>query len=234
MSRRRRRRMSIPIPGGGSSTGIRPPKIRFPEGSGVRLQNGTITVPSGETFDGENERFQFSGIGDGGQGEGQRPAFILNRGCTLRNVIIDPPAGDGVHCWPGGGEITLENVWWRDVGEDGLTAKNNGKITVIGGGARRAADKVFQLNAKGGFYLYDFYAEDCVRLVRTNGGKNAKDLAYKVSIKRLLTYDVDTILKMSNPKARGRVFDCDFVRSRRALDAQDGSRIESRRIRYWD
>ncbi|MFT3734605.1 MAG: pectate lyase [Rhodocyclaceae bacterium] len=84
-----------------------------------------------------------------GQSESQSPVFYLKDGATLKNVVIKSgAAADGVHC---AGSCTLSNVSWPDVCEDAATMKGgSGKtMTVSGGSAASADDKVFQHNGLG-------------------------------------------------------------------------------------
>ncbi|KEY67599.1 hypothetical protein S7711_08272 [Stachybotrys chartarum IBT 7711] len=91
-------------------------------------------------------------------------SFILADGATLSNVIIGKSSGDGVHCK---GKCTLNNVWWVDVCEDAATFKmTSGTSTVNGGGAFKAADKVFQFNGRGTLNINDFYVNDYGKLTR--------------------------------------------------------------------
>src|SRR5690606_23571742 len=65
----------------------------------------TQTRNVGTFFDGGMKRYY--GIGDGSQDESQDPMFVVANGGTIQNVIIDAPAGDGIHCE---GSCTIRNV----------------------------------------------------------------------------------------------------------------------------
>lgn len=149
-----------PSPGGGATS--------WPKATGTTTLTATKVVSG--TFDGGNGEFIGGGdLGDGGQDEGQDPLFELADGATLANVIIGAPAADGVHC---NGSCTLRNVWWRDVGEDAATFKGtlaSQVMTVTGGGAMHASDKVFQHNGPGTFVIKDFQASDIGKLYRSCG-----------------------------------------------------------------
>jgi hypothetical protein len=117
------------------------------------------------------KRYYGSGaLGTSGQSESQKPLFDLPNGGVLRNVVIGNPAADGVHCE---GTCTLQNVWWEDVGEDAATFKPksaSATMTVKGGGALHASDKVFQHNGPGGTLIIDgFQVEDFGKLYRSCG-----------------------------------------------------------------
>jgi hypothetical protein len=121
-------------------------------------------------MDGGMRRFVGSGpLGGSGQDEGQDPLFELANGATLQNVIIGAPAADGIHC---AGTCTLRNVWWEDVGEDAATKNGSSAsstMTIEGGGARRASDKVFQHNGAGTMIVRNFCAQDFGKLYRSCG-----------------------------------------------------------------
>ncbi|MGW7514562.1 pectate lyase [Streptomyces sp. NPDC054796] len=120
------------------------------------------------TVDGGMKRYYGTGdLGGDGQDEGQDPIFKLADGATLKNVIIGAPAADGIHC---SGSCTLQNVWWEDVGEDAATFRGSGETyTVSGGGARKAADKIFQFNGGGTLNISNFAGQDFKTFVRSCG-----------------------------------------------------------------
>jgi hypothetical protein len=127
------------------------------------------TVSVSQDYDGKLQRFVSDGLGDGGQGESQLPLFELADGATLENVIIGAPAADGIHCL---GSCTLKNVWWEDVGEDAATLKGSASSQVMSidcGGAKLAADKVFQHNGPGTMNISNFYVATFGKLYRSCG-----------------------------------------------------------------
>ncbi|MEV4972379.1 pectate lyase [Streptomyces scopuliridis] len=126
------------------------------------------TKPISGSVDGGMKRYYGTGdLGSGGQNEDQDPIFQLADGATLKNVIIGAPAADGIHC---SGSCTLQNVWWEDVGEDAATFRGTGKtFTVNGGGARKAADKIFQFNGGGTLNISNFAGQDFKTFVRSCG-----------------------------------------------------------------
>jgi hypothetical protein len=135
---------------------------------------GSTAVPStievSDTYDGGLRKFYGKGtLGTDGQSENQSPIFKLKDGATLKNVIIGTPAADGVHCT---GSCTLQNVWWLDVGEDAATFKgtsSSAQYKVVGGGAKKADDKVLQFNGAGTLTVSGFQVEDFGKLVRSCG-----------------------------------------------------------------
>ncbi|MCR5607651.1 MAG: pectate lyase [Lachnospiraceae bacterium] len=142
------------------------------ENSGKTLTiTDTIKVEAGQTYDGKGIKIVASGMGDGSQAEDQKPIFRLENGASLKNVIIGAPGCDGVHCY---GNNTITNVVWEDVGEDALTVKGGanadaGTVTINGGSAQYASDKIFQLNAPVTFVVNNFSAYDMGKLIRQNG-----------------------------------------------------------------
>jgi pectate lyase len=134
---------------------------------------GEETVTSTVKFSGSRDygmkRIIPQGLGGGGGSESQKAVFELADGATLANVIIGKPGADGVHCV---GTCTLRNVWWEDVGEDAATFKGTSAsqtMTIDGGGALSASDKVFQHNAPGTMIIRNFAAQGIGKLVRTCG-----------------------------------------------------------------
>lgn len=140
----------------------------WPSPTGQQAVGTTIKVSG--TYDGALKRFYGTGdLGTGGQSEDQGPIFELANGATLKNVILGSPAADGVHCL---GTCTLGNVWWEDVGEDAATFKGTSasqSMTIDGGGARKASDKVFQHNGPGTMYIRNFQVNDFGKLYRSCG-----------------------------------------------------------------
>ncbi len=130
--------------------------------------NATIVVGPGEVYDGNCQRY-WAGpqVGDGSQSESQDPVFRLESGSVLRNVVIGSPAADGIHTY---GNVTLENITWEDIGEDALTIKGSGTVTLNGGSARDGSDKVFQVNAASTFRISNFTATNAGKFIRQNGG----------------------------------------------------------------
>ncbi|WP_405009010.1 pectate lyase [Kitasatospora sp. NBC_01539] len=136
----------------------------------------TVDVPLTATqkvtgvFDGGGKRYVGKGaLGSGDQSESQPALFELADGAVLQNVVLGDPAADGVHC---GGTCTLKNVWWENVGEDAATFKGTSAsqvMTIDGGGARGADDKVFQHNGPGTMVIKNFRVDDFGKLYRSCG-----------------------------------------------------------------
>ncbi|MBT0994907.1 RICIN domain-containing protein [Cellulomonas sp. DKR-3] len=147
---------------GSGTTGSFP---SWPSATGSQKVSSTIAVSGTRDLG----MVRYYGISSGGQDESQPPMFELADGAVLKNVIIGSGAGDGVHCK---GSCTLQNVWWEDVEEDAATFKGTSSsqtMTVDGGGARSASDKVFQHNGPGTFVIKNFQVSDFGKLYRSCG-----------------------------------------------------------------
>ncbi|WP_030164247.1 pectate lyase [Streptomyces sp. NRRL S-813] len=140
----------------------------WPTANGSQAVSRTISV-SGTKDYGMKRLYGSGDLGSGSQDEDQGPLLELADGAVLKNVIIGSPAADGIHCL---GRCTLQNVWWEDVGEDAATflgKSSSSSYSVIGGGARKASDKVFQFNGAGRLTVSQFQVEDFGKLVRSCG-----------------------------------------------------------------
>jgi hypothetical protein len=113
--------------------------------SGLAFTAGaTITVADSRDFGGATV-----GTSCSGSSESQQPVILVKDGGTVKNVTIQAgAAADGVHCE---GNCTLQNVNWPDVCEDAATMKGGSgkKMTITGGSAAGASDKIFQHNGIG-------------------------------------------------------------------------------------
>lgn len=164
----------------------------------------TTTVKAGKTFDGLVEYGKWTCLVgtttnmNGSQAENQLPHFNLEEGATLKNVILGNPnfgtgrdlkagGADGVHCL---GNCTISNVYWGDVGEDGATMKGKGTMTITGGAAFKAKDKIFMNNGAGSkVVISDFYAEEAGKLYRTCGNCSTQSARY-ADISNVTLYNV--------------------------------------------
>ncbi len=159
----------------------------FPSATGT--QNVTSTIKVSGTFDGKLKRFQGK---SGSQSESQPAIFDLADGATIQNVIIGNLGQDGIHC---NGTCTLKNVWWEDVGEDAATqkgTKTSQVMTIDGGGARAAADKIFQHNGPGTMVIKNFFADNFGKLYRSCGNCS-KQFKRTVQIQNVIVRSGKTI-----------------------------------------
>jgi pectate lyase len=145
------------------------PTCAWPAAVGTtQTVNSTIEV-SGAMDGGLKRYVAGTALGSGNQAENQLPVFELADGATLSNVILGAPAADGIHCKGG---CTLRNVWWEDVGEDAATFEGtlaSQIMTIDGGGAQHASDKIFQHNGWGTMVIQNFCANDYGKLYRSCG-----------------------------------------------------------------
>ncbi|MFK4599925.1 hypothetical protein RKD30_006592 [Streptomyces pristinaespiralis] len=169
------------------------PPGSWPTANGSQAVSSTISVTG--TYDGGMKRLYGSGdLGSDGQSESQPPMLRLADGATLQNVILGAPAADGVHC---DGTCTLKNVWWEDVGEDAATFRGSSSSTVRtveGGGARKAADKVFQHNGAGTLIIKNFQVQDFGKLVRSCGNCSTQYARHIQVLDTVVTAPGDTLV----------------------------------------
>jgi len=155
--------------------------VTWPKVSSIKTVGAPITVRAGSTFDGfaknngkwvRYERGR-NGLGDCTKVEGGKAdaVFLLEKGATLKNVVLGAKSVEHVHCIGDG--CTIQNVYWEDVCEDALTFENssntNSKFVVKGGAARNGSDKIIQHNSAGTVYIENFYVENSGKLYRACG-----------------------------------------------------------------
>ena len=78
----------------------------------------TITVRSGQIFDGKGKLYDWTGEGDCSQDEGMPPMFKLASNSALRNLRMRN-APDGVHIK--GSNVVVDNIVNLDVCEDAIS-----------------------------------------------------------------------------------------------------------------
>jgi hypothetical protein len=156
-----------------SSIGI---NVSWPKASSTSSLSSPITVKAGETYDGYaingNKWVRYdrgkSNLGDCANLSGTKndAVFILEKGATLKNVILGANSVKHVHCISEG--CTLQNVYWEDICVDALTlegGKNTGaKFVVKGGAAKGSRDIVIKHNSAGTLSINTFYVENSGRL----------------------------------------------------------------------
>ncbi|WP_122377768.1 pectate lyase, partial [Pseudomonas cannabina] len=178
---------TTPTNKGSAPTGTGP--VQVPKASGdTVVVNQTIKVGAGETFDGQGKTFTASNaLGDGGQGESQKPLFELAEGATLKNVNLGQNEADGIHVKAAtDAKVTIDNLHAENVGEDLITVKGEGgaKLTnldIKNSSAQGADDKIIQLNADTHLNVDGFKATDFGTMVRTNGGKQFNDMSIELN-----------------------------------------------------
>jgi hypothetical protein len=171
------------------------PLVDWPKPKGEKPVGATIQVKG--TFDGEMLRYYGVGqLGTNDQDEHQSAIFDLADGSTLSNVIMGDPAADGIHC---NGTCTLNNVWWERVGEDAATFKGTSDVqtmTINGGGASGAVDKVFQHNGPGKMIIKNFYVELFGKLWRSCGN-------CKMQFQRSVI--IENVIAVAGPRSKALV-----------------------------
>lgn len=124
--------------------------IDFPTPTADHISETPRIILPNTVFDGSLARYS---LNQPCQGQlelgGEDAVFVLGEAATLRNVIIGANQSQGVYCL---GSCKIENVWWEAVCEDALTSWGWGDVTVFGGGARDANDKVVQHNGEVGIF----------------------------------------------------------------------------------
>ncbi|KAF3910850.1 hypothetical protein ABW20_dc0105713 [Dactylellina cionopaga] len=149
-----------------TSASLTPP-TNLPASAGSTAVPSPIIVTG--VFDGGMLKYDRNPNTCQGQTETDEAAamFIIEAGGTVKNAIIGPNQGEGIHCR---GPCTIQNVWWEDVCEDAATFKQtSGDSYIIGGGAFHAADKIFQFNGRGTVHISGFYAKDYGKISRSCG-----------------------------------------------------------------
>lgn len=109
-----------------------------------------------------------SNLGDGGQSEGQKPIFAIKSGGAISNVTVGSNGADGIHTF---GDAAINSVHFKDVGEDAITVKSSGNVSVSNSTFKGAADKVIQVNADCNLRVDRNSADGFQTFIRTNGGK---------------------------------------------------------------
>ncbi len=153
---------------------------KWPTAQATKTLSAPITVRAGSTYDGTKiygkwVRFDRGrrNLGNCKNVEGGRKdaVFILEKGATLKNVILGANAVEHVHCVSDG--CNVENVYWEDVCEDALTLENgmdrNARYNINGGGAKNGSDKIIQHNSAGTVTISNFYVENSGKLYRACG-----------------------------------------------------------------
>lgn len=183
----------------------------------------TIIIGKGETVDYNFTRLiPDKKLGDGSQKESQRPVITLMKGACVKRVILGGKGADGIHCR---GNNTLSDVWFEDVGEDAITVQG-ANVRWIGGGARKAEDKIVQINHKGPFHGENLYFENFYTGVRGDGSKEHSETPFRVTLKNIGARDGICLLRFSSKGARGEMQGIFHDNVKNLGRADNGSKID--------
>jgi pectate lyase len=156
----------------------------WPSATGTPVMiSASKTIDANQVYDGKMALHDGTGSGDfakdcsssGTSNQGTtKPLFLLKNGATLQNVVMGKHVADGIHCE---GTCTIKNVWFPYVCDDAVTAMSDssGTVTIDGGGAKNAHDKLFQDNSHGKFIVSNFYGEHLGKMYRACGAGGACD-----------------------------------------------------------
>ncbi|EKD15442.1 uncharacterized protein L3040_001815 [Drepanopeziza brunnea f. sp. 'multigermtubi'] len=146
-------------------------------------------------FDGGMKEFD-RGIkcGNGENGSGDA-VFILENGASISNVIIGAKQREGIHCKAA---CTITNVWFRDVCEDAISLLGTGSVTISGGGAQNADDKVVQHNGRGTVTIKNFTVSKAGKVYRSCGNCTKNGGPRKVVITGLKATGVKEIVGINS------------------------------------
>ncbi len=199
-----------------------------------------LFVPKGQRLDGikvSNGKYtRYVGIaskmGDGGQSENQKPLIVVEGGARVKNLIVDKPAADGIRVVLRGNQPTttyIENVDFRDVGEDAITVKygnSSSKVFIKNCLFYKAADKCIQINSTARVYIKNCHFEGFQRGVRACGTCGNK--SYRVYVQDCTAYKGTALLKMTNSKARGEVTGSKVENVRYVAQIDGGAKVKTR------
>ncbi len=183
-------------------------KLEIPRATREIVVTKPIIIGKGEHRDFGWARLVPKGMGDGSQREGQRPVMALLRGASVSRVIIGKPGVDGIYCV---GDNKLIDVYFEDVGEDAVTVKG-GPVLWDGGGARKASDKIVQMNHKGPFIGKNLIFEDFSIGVRGNGNSKFRKTPFRIELENVQGNKGHSLVKLSSK----------------------GSKVKMKNINTWD
>jgi hypothetical protein len=159
--------------GGGAGTGpgveesASCPDITWPSSSGSRNLGSGITVGGGEVYDGQMNQINGSleNCAAGDQ-DSVDPLIEVENGGTVKNLVMGPNVGDGIHCL---GSCTIENVWFPNVCDDAISIMGSGTVTIRNSGFKNARDKTIQHNGTATVNIENVYVETAGKLYRSCG-----------------------------------------------------------------
>lgn len=173
-------------------------RLEIPDATREIVVTKPIIIGKGEHRDFGWARLVPKNLGDGSQREGQKPVMALLRGASVSRVIIGKPGADGIYCV---GDNKLIDVYFEDVGEDAITVKG-GPVLWDGGGARKASDKIVQMNHKGPFIGKNLIFEDFSIGVRGNGNKKFRNMPFRVELENVQASEGQSLVKLSSKGSR--------------------------------
>lgn len=205
------------------------PTFSWPTPTKTVTLSKTIVVPANTTFDGKLAAYKgASNMGDGGQGEGQKPLFLLEPGATLINTILVFPACDGVHMRCAALRTTkVKNLFVKDCGEDAITVSGHGNALIESSQFQFATDKVIQDNSAAKLTIRKCKFRKFERAIRMCG-TCPSNTAYDVTAVDCTAYDGNTFMKASTPKARGEIRGLKASKVKKIADATGGAKISIR------
>jgi hypothetical protein len=179
----------------------------WPTATGTPVNiSSTKSIAANTVYDGKMALHNGSGSGDfakdcsaagtGAQGTTD-PLFELEDGATIQNVIVGSHGADGIHCK---GSCTIKNVWFPYVCDDMVTAASgsSGTVTIDGGGAKNAHDKLFQDNSHGKFIIQNFYGEKLGKMYRACGvGGACGSTKGNVTVTNVTAVGVDQVVGLT-------------------------------------
>lgn len=199
-----------------------PERWAMPDPVRTLVVTHTMVIPAGTEVDfGYTRLVPARSLGDGSQREAQRPVMVLMKGASVRRLIIGRPGADGIHCR---GKNVLRDVWFEDVGEDAVTVEG-ADVRWIGGGARRAEDKIVQMNHAGPFRGENLFFQDFTTGVRGNGNAAFRRTPFRVILRDVGARRGQCLVRFSNPPARAELRGLYLKEMARVGRADGGSRI---------
>ena len=166
----------------------------------------TIIVAKGETFDGRDALYEWTGVGDCSQKEGMPPMFKIMEGATLQNLRMKN-APDGIHVR--GSHVTISNIVNLDVCEDAISIKLGKNksiphhVTIKDSKFYDCEDKAIQITRGRNFIIENNEFHNCAKALRLQ--KEARHIRFE----RNKIYNAKVAIKVSGGEilSAGNYFD---------------------------
>ena len=166
----------------------------------------TISVRSGQIFDGKGKLYDWTGQGDCSQDEGMPPMFKLASNSALRNLRMRN-APDGVHIK--GSNVVVDNIVNLDVCEDAISIKldenKNIPKDIIISNSRfyDCEDKAIQITRGKNLLIANNEFHRCAKAIRVK--ENASDIRFDNNE----VYDAKIAIKVTGGSgtAKGNLID---------------------------